>query len=149
MALDNHPNVFLFGGRAWVSELPRDQALTQLTAQRAWDIATVRAQRWWIAITIGTALGTAAAWWLGDLVGAPAFANLVFLPVGFAVGAVLGAVVNKRILGDTLAATTVGTERPTVAPLTRVPPRVIRTADADSTVREIIALSRPASEPAD
>ena len=146
MALDNHPNVFQFGGRAWVSELPREEALAQLTAQRAWDVATVRAQRWWIAISIGSALGTALTWWLAALAGAPLFANVVFLPIGFAIGAVLGAVVNKRILGDALA-TVSATERPTLVKLTRVPSRVVRTADPMSTVAEIVAISEGRARP--
>ncbi|MGV8969854.1 MAG: hypothetical protein ACOH1J_05335 [Microbacteriaceae bacterium] len=148
MALENHPHVFQFGGRAWVSALPREQALAQLTAQRAWDVATLRAQRWWVAIAVGSGLGTAVSWWLGNLVNAPAFANIVTLPIGFAIGAVLGAVVNKRLLGDLLTAP-VAAERPTVPPLTRVPTRVVRTAEEFSTVQEIIALSRPTASERD
>jgi hypothetical protein len=141
MSLNDHPKVFQFGGKVWVSELPREQALAQLTAQRAWDVAMIRAQRWWVAITIGSALGTGVTLLLSNLVGAPLFANVVFLPIGFAIGAVLGAVVNKRILGDSLA-TISASERPTLVTLTKVPARVVRTADADSTVAEIVELSR-------
>jgi hypothetical protein len=140
MALDNHPNVFHFEGRAWVSELPGPEALAQLRAQRAWDAATIRAQRWWVAIAIGATVGTGATLWIIDQAGLAPVANIIFLPLGFAVGAVLGAIVNKRILGDAIATAT-ATERPQLVHLTRIPPRVVRTADSDSTVEEIITLS--------
>lgn len=138
MALDNHPNVFRYEGKLWVSELPREQAHAQLVAQRAWDAATTRHQRWWVAIVIGAVVGVAAILGLGFALGAPPVIYLFVLPVGFGAGAVLGAVVNKRLLGDDLLPTS---QRPTVVPLTKVPFLVARRTPPDAMVAEIIDAS--------
>lgn len=138
MALDDHPNVFRYEGKLWVSELPREEAHRQLVAQRAWDAATAKQQRWWVAIVVGAAVGVLAVLGLGIALGAPPVIYLFVLPVGFGAGAVLGAVVNKRLLGvEALPAT----ERPEVVHLTKVPFLVARRAAADATAREIIDAS--------
>lgn len=136
MALDGNPWVFRFEGKLWVSEAPRERALKALTAQRAWDGQNARLQRWWLAIVIGSALGVAAALALGIATGAPPALYLFALPVGFGVGAVLGALVNKRFTPDAQHASL--PERPTTPVLVRVPPRVAATAPADASAKELI-----------
>lgn len=140
MALEEHANVFRFEGRTWVSLAPRDEARAALAAQRAWDAATARAQRWWIAIAIGAVLGTAIVFGVGVLTGAPPFLNLIVLPIGFAFGAVLGAMANKRF--NPGAAEAPATQRPAVPELTRVPASLARRIPDDTTAAEIIALAR-------
>jgi hypothetical protein len=140
MALEDHPNVFRFEGRTWVSLAPRDEARAALAAQRAWDAATARAQRWWVAIAVGAVLGTAIVFAVGVLTGAPPFLNLIVLPIGFAFGAVLGAMVNKRFNPGAVAAQ--ASARPEVPELTRVPASLARRIDPEATAAEIIALAR-------
>ena len=82
MALEQHPHAFRYEGRWWVSETPREQARDRLDAQRDWDRRNARAQRWWVSITIGAALGVALAFGLGVLVNLPAFVYLISLPIG-------------------------------------------------------------------
>jgi hypothetical protein len=139
MALEDHPNVFRYEGRLWVSLAPRDEARAALVAQRAWDAATARAQRWWVAIVIGAVLGVAIVLGLGVLTGAPPFLYLIVLPIGFAFGAVLGALVNKRFNPDATAAQ--ATARPAVPELTRVRASLARRVDPEATAAEIIALA--------
>ena len=136
--LEDHPNVFEFEGRMWVSELPRDEMRGQLVEQRAWDSATARQQRWWIAIGIGAAIGVAVALGVGVVTGVAPTAYLLALPLGFGVGAVLGAVVNRRILGDAVPTTV----RPVIAEATRVPSSVARNAPPDTSARDLIAWSK-------
>jgi len=135
--LDNHPNVFRFEGRLWVSELPKDEMRRQLLEQRSWDAATARQERWWIAIAIGAGLGVAATLGIGIATGVAPTAYLLALPLGFGVGAVLGALVNKRIVGDSVPPT----PRPTIATLRRVPKSVERRAPADATAADLLAWS--------
>jgi hypothetical protein len=148
MALDNHPNVFRFEGRLWVSEAPREDALRQFQAQRAWDDATAKAQRWWVAIGVGAAAGVGAVLALGIATGAPPVLYLFVLPIAFAFGAVLGAMVNKRMLGASPASgATAATPRPGIPALTRVPPRVATKAPADASAKDLIEWSRRGSVP--
>ncbi|MDO7882162.1 hypothetical protein [Antiquaquibacter soli] len=141
MALEAHPNVFRFDGRLWVSELPGAEARAQLVEQRTWDAAHVKSQRWVLALVVGAAVGTAATLGLGTLAGLAPAIYLVLLPLGFGAGAVLGAVVNKRLLGDRLTAPT-ATPRPTTIELTRIPSAVARRTDASTPVADLIAWSK-------
>lgn len=136
--LENHPNVFSFEGRMWVSELPREEMRRQLVEQRAWDAATARQQRWWVAIGIGAALGIAAVLTLGIFTGVDPTAYLLVLPLGFGIGAVLGALVNKRLVGDSVSST----PRPVLSPVTKVPASVSRNARSDASARELIEWSK-------
>jgi hypothetical protein len=140
MALEDHPNVFRYEGRLWVSPAPREEARAALVAQRAWDAATARAQRWWVAIVIGAVLGVGAVLGLGVLTGAPPFLYLIVLPIGFAFGAVLGAMVNKRF--NPGAGATQATPRPQVPELTRVRASLARRIAPNATAAEIIAAAR-------
>lgn len=140
MALEEHPNVFRYEGKLWVSLAPREEARTAFAAQRAWDAAAERAQRWWIAIAIGAVVGVAAVLCVGVLTGAPPFLYLIVLPVGFAFGAVLGAMVNKRF--NPGAGTAPATPRPEVPELTRVRASLARRVPADASAAEIIAMAK-------
>ncbi|HWR85712.1 MAG TPA: hypothetical protein VN200_06950 [Rhodoglobus sp.] len=135
-----NPNLFRYEGRTWVSETPPVQARAALEAQRAWDAQTARAQRWWVAIVIGAVLGTATVLGLGVLSGAPGFLYLIVLPLGFAFGAVLGALANKRFNPGALQAPS--TPRPPVPELHRVHSSVLRRIPADATAAQIIELVR-------
>jgi hypothetical protein len=135
--LEYHPNVFRFEGRLWVSELPKDEMLRQLTEQRSWDAATARQERWWIAIAVGAGLGVAATLGIGIATGVAPTAYLLALPLGFGVGAVLGAVVNRRIVGSTAPST----PRPAIATVRRVPNSVARHAPADASASDLLAWS--------
>jgi hypothetical protein len=148
MALDSHPNVFRFDGRLWVSELPGSEASAQLAAQRAWDSAHIKSQRWVPALVIGAVLGTAATLALGTWGGIAPALYLVLLPVGFGVGAVLGAVVNKRLLGDRLTDVP-PTFRPTTVELTRIPSSVARRTDEHTSADDLIAWSKQGFVPKD
>ncbi|MCU1439549.1 MAG: hypothetical protein JWP85_546 [Rhodoglobus sp.] len=148
MALDDHPNVFRFEGRLWVSEVPREDALRQFQAQRAWDDATAKAQRWWVAIGVGATVGVGAVLGLGITTGAPPVLYLFVLPIAFAFGAVLGAMINKRMLGAGRASSTAPTTpRPSIPALTRVPPRVAAKAPADASARDLIEWSKRGGVP--
>lgn len=137
--IDDHPNVFRYEGKTWVSELPREQALDQLKAQRAWDARNAKLQRWWVAIAIGAAIGTAGTLLLGTLASLAPGVYLVLLPLGFGAGAVLGALVNKRLNPEAQHASL--PPRPQTTKLTKVPPRVVRGAPSDASVRDLIEWS--------
>lgn len=141
MALDEHPNVFRFDGRLWVSAQPREEMHARLADQRAWDAAHVKSQRWTWAIALGAAAGCALTLGLGTLVGMPPAIYLVLLPIGFGIGAVLGAVINKRILaaGGTTASPT---PRPVLEELIKVPAAVARKTDETTPVADLIEWSR-------
>lgn len=141
MALDDNPHVFRHEGKLWVSELPRDEAQRQLADQRAWDAANAKHERWGLAIAIGAAVGVLVFYGLGSLAGAPPVVNLFVLPVGFAVGAVLGAVVNKRVRAVALQNSPLPA-RPVVATMVRIPPEVVKRAPEDSTATQLIDWSR-------
>jgi hypothetical protein len=136
----DHPNVFRFEGKLWVSERPAEEARGALAEQRAWDAATARAQRWWIAIAIGAALGLVVVLALSTAAGIVGFLYLIVLPVGIAIGSVLGAVVNKRFNPN--AGVAPATPRPVVPELHRVTPSVARRIPDGATAAEIIALAR-------
>lgn len=148
MAVDAHPKVFRFEGRLWVSELPGEEARAELAAQRAWDGAQVKAQRWVVALVIGAIVGTAATLAAGTALGLAPAVYLVLLPLGFGVGAVLGAVVNRRILGDRLLVAP-ETPRPTTTELTRVPSAVARRTDENTSVADLITWSKQGFVPKD
>lgn len=141
MALTDHPNVFRYEGRLWVSELPREEALHQLVEQRKWDAANAKLQRWWVAIVIGAVLGVAATLGLGALVNLPPYVYLLLLPVGFGAGAVLGALMNKRFNAPDAQHASLPA-RPATTPLTRVPPRVASKAPADVAAKQLIEWSK-------
>jgi F0F1-type ATP synthase assembly protein I len=140
VALDEHPNVFRFEGRTWVSLAPRDDALEQFRAQRAWDTANAKLQRWWVAITVGAVVGVAATLALGTAANTDPTGYLLLLPLGFGVGAILGALVNKRFNAPEGHHESLP-ERPTTVQLTQVPSRVARAAPAQATALEIIEWS--------
>jgi hypothetical protein len=137
MGLDDNPHVFRHEGRLWVSELPREEALRQVNDQRAWDAANARHERWGLAIAIGAAAGVLVTYGLGTLAGLPPVINLFVLPIGFAVGAVLGAVVNKRVRAVALHNSPLPA-RPVIAAMVRIPPEVVKKAPPDSTARQLI-----------
>ncbi len=137
---ESHPNVVRFDRKLWVSTLPAEELAAQITAQRAWDDANSRVNRWPWAIGIGAVVGTAALYAATTLLGAPPVVNLFLLPVGFAVGAVLGGLVSERLRPRRDADAALG-DRPKVDPMTRIPRRVAARADADSTAQELIDLS--------
>lgn len=141
MALDQHPNVFRYEGKLWVSELPRDTAHAQLVRQRAWDAANAKLQRWWVAIAIGAAVGTVGTLTLGSSVGLAPAIYLILLPLGFGAGAVLGALVNKWFFAPETQHASLGA-RPSTAKLVRVPSRVARAATDDASVRDLIEWSQ-------
>lgn len=140
MALDDHPNVFRFEGRTWVSLAPREDAIAQLRSQRAWDVANAKLQRWWVAIAVGAVTGVAATLLLGAAAGLPPAVYLLLLPLGFGVGVILGALANKRFNAPERQHASLPT-RPITVPLTRVPPRVARAADPSATAIDIIEWS--------
>ena len=141
MSLDDHPHVFRYEGRLWVSEVLADEARAQLVAQRAWDASNAKLQRWWVAIAVGAALGVAGTLALGTAGSLAPAIYLVLLPVGFGIGAVLGALVNKKFFAPDAQHESLG-ERPTTVQLTRVPASVARRANALTPVSELIAASR-------
>lgn len=148
MALDSHPHAFRFEGRWWVSELPAADALALLTAQRRWDAAQVRAQRWAVALVIGALVGTGGMLGIGVLAGLAPALYLVLLPLGFGVGVVVGAIVNRRLLGDRLTEAP-ATPRPVTGRLVRVPPAVVRFVDEDTTLDDLLAWSEQGYVPKD
>jgi len=141
MALDDNPWVFRHEGKLWVSELPREQMQGQLNDQRAWDAANARHERWGFAIAIGAAAGVLVFFGLGSFAGLPAVVNLFVLPVGFGIGAVLGAVVNKRVRAVALQNSPLPV-RPVIAAMVRIPPEVIKHAPHDSTGTQLMDWSR-------
>ncbi len=148
MALDSHPNVFRFEGRWWVSPLPAAEALALVTAQRRWDAAQVRAQRWLPAVVIGAIAGTGGTLGIGVIAGLAPALYLVLLPLGFAIGVVVAALINKRMLGDRLTATP-ETPRPETGRLVRVPPSVARFTDENTPLGDLMAWSEQGFVPKD
>jgi len=142
MALDNNPWVFRFDNKTFVSELPGEQALAQLEAQRTWDTQNARVNRWALAIGIGAAIGVIATFAATAALGAPPVLNLFVLPVGFAVGAVLGGKVNESLRKNRPDDASLS-PRPSATAITKVPRRVVATAPEHSTAAEIIRLSTP------
>lgn len=140
MALDEHPNVFRFEGHNWVSLAPRDEAFSQLRAQRAWDKENAKLQRWWVAMTIGAAIGVGATLWWGTTGNVDPTLYLLVLPLGFGGGAILGALVNKRFNAPERKHASLP-DRPTTVPLTVVPSRVAKAAPEYATAVEIIEWS--------
>lgn len=140
MPLDEHPNVLRHDGRLWVSDIPRERLRAQIADQRAWDAVTARRERWGLAISLGAVAGVLVTVGIATLAGAPPVANVFILPVGFAVGAVLGAVVNKRILARAPRVPDRG-PRPTVATMVRIPPEVVKRAPVDAGVEQLIRWS--------
>ncbi len=141
MAIDeSHPNVVRFDNKLWVSTLPREELAAQLSAQKAWDDASARANRWALAIGIGAVAGTGITYLAATALGAPTVVNLFLLPVGFGIGAVLGGLVNERLRPSRPADAALG-ERPTVEEMTRIPRRVANTADPSLAAHELIELS--------
>lgn len=140
MTLENHPNVFHFEGKLWVSEIPREKALAQLEQQRAWDSENAKLQRWWPAIIIGAVLGTAGILGLGILMGMAPGLYLTLLPIGFGAGAILGALVNKRFVSPEAQHPSMP-PRPVTAKLTRIPSRVAQAAPEDATAHQLIEWS--------
>ena len=141
MALEQHPYAFRYEGRWWVSETPREDARRRLDDQRDWDRRNARAQRWWVSISIGAALGVALAFGLGVLVNLAPFVYLVSLPVGFGVGAVIAALINKRIQGPDAEHASMP-KRPSIPPLTLVPRGVARKATDDASTADLIRWSK-------
>lgn len=141
MALEGHPHAFPFEGRWWVSVEPAAEARDALVAQRKWDAAHLRSQRWFWALGIGAVVGTAATLAVGTLANLAPAIYLVLLPLGFGIGAVLGAVVNRRLLGDRLHDTPEGA-RPAVPELVRVPSAVLRHVTPATPIDELLAWSR-------
>ncbi|MEQ1737274.1 MAG: hypothetical protein ABL886_12820 [Rhodoglobus sp.] len=137
---ENHPNVVRFDNKLWVSTRAREDLAAQLAAQKAWDDANARANRWALAIGIGAVSGTAATYLAASILGAPPIINLFLLPVGFAIGAVLGGLVNERLRPGRPADAALGA-RPAVEPMTRLPRRVVARADQHSTAAELIDLA--------
>ena len=140
MSLDQNPWVFRFEGRLWVSETPRERAHSELKAQRAWDAQNAKLQRWWVAIAIGAAVGVVVTLAVGTVAGLAPAVYLVLLPVGFGAGAVLGALVNKRVNPEAAHASLPA--RPTTPFLVRVPPRVASKAPSDASARDLIEWSQ-------
>ena len=146
MSLDNSPHCFRFEGKLWVSEIAPEEAISQFRAQRAWDAEAVKRQRWWPAVTVGGIVGIVATIFLSNAVNLPIALFLFTLPVGFGIGAVLGAVVNKRILG---VDGRVDGERPHLVEVTKVPFSVSRKAPEDASAAEIIEWSKQGFVPKD
>lgn len=137
---ESHPNVVRFDRRLWVSPLPAEELAAQITAQRAWDDANSRANHWPWAIGIGAVIGTGALYAATTALGAPTVVNLFLLPIGFAIGAVLGGLVSERLRPRREADAALGL-RPKVEPMTLIPRRVAARADASSSAQELITLS--------
>jgi hypothetical protein len=140
MSIEDHPNVFRFEGKLWVSEAPAETGLAQLTAQRAWDAQNIKLQRWWIAIGVGAVVGTVGTLGLGTLIGLAPVVYLVLLPVGFGIGAVLGALVNRRFFAPELRTSDMPA-RPIAPMAVKVPPRVVAKAPSDASADQLIRWS--------
>ena len=140
VALDDNPWVFRYEGKLWVSETPRERALAQFQAQRAWDARNAKLQRWWVAIAIGAVVGVVLTLALGTATGLPPAVYLILLPVGFGAGAVLGAVVNRRITPEAQHASL--PERPSAPFLVKVPRAVAYKAPADASAKDLIEWSQ-------
>jgi F0F1-type ATP synthase assembly protein I len=140
MALDNHPNVFRYEGKLWVSELPREQMRAQFVEQRAWDATHVKSERWTVALVIGAILGTGITFLLGEWGGIAPALYLFLLPIGFAFGVILAAVVNRRIVRAVAAPPQ--TPRPVLTEVTRIPSAVARKVDDETPVSDLIEWSK-------
>ncbi|MEV8253850.1 hypothetical protein AB0O95_07770 [Rhodoglobus sp. NPDC076762] len=141
MALDEHPNVFRFEARLWVSPAPRDEALEQLRAQRAWDKENARLQRWWVSLAIGAVVGTGGVLVVGTTANLDPTLYLLLLPVGFGGGAIIGALINKRFNAPEAQHASLPA-RPTTAPLTLIPSRVAKAAPEHASAAELIEWSK-------
>jgi len=141
MTLDDHPNVFRFESRIWVSEAPREDALEQIRAQRAWDKQNAKLQRWWVALGLGAIIGVTAVLVFGTTSNIDPTLYLLALPVGFGGGAILGALVNKRFNAPDAQHASLPA-RPTTVPLTLVPSRVAKAAPEQASAKEIIEWSQ-------
>jgi len=148
MALENHPNVFRFEGRLWVSPEDRETAQAAFAAQRRWDAGQLRSQHWTLALALGAIAGTAATLGLGTLGGLPPVFYLILLPVGFGIGAVIGARVNRRILGSRITDVPT-TPRPETPPLTRIPSAVAKRVSDVTPVADLISWSEQGFVPKD
>lgn len=145
MTLDNHPNVFRYEGKLWASELPRDEMLAAFVAQRAWDAAHVKAERWTLSFVLGAIAGTIATLVLGTAIGLSPATYLVLLPLGFGGGVVLGAVVNRWLLGlsrNTAEAAHVLDGRPELHEMTKVPAAVARNTDEFTPIADLMEWSQ-------
>ena len=142
MALDDSPWVFRYDNKWFVSELPREEMLAQLKAQRDWDTENARVNRWALAIGVGAAVGVVVTFVVSLWLGAPPVLNLFLLPVGFAVGAVLGGRINESLRTKRPEDADLP-PRPKAAAMTKVPRRVVANSDALLSAREIIRLSTP------
>lgn len=142
MALDDSPWVFRYDNKWFVSELPKEQMLAQLQAQRDWDTENARVNHWALAIGIGAAAGTVATFVLTLWLGAPPVLNLFLLPVGFAIGAVAGGRINESLRTKRPEDAQLP-PRPKAATITKVPRRVVANGDALLSAKEIIRLSTP------
>jgi hypothetical protein len=141
MSVADNPNVFRYEGRLWISTEPREAARAALVAQRAWDAQNARLQRWWVAIVIGAVVGVAATLALGTLASLGPAVYLLLLPVGFGIGAVGGALVNKRFFAPDPQHASLPA-RPVTPELVRVPARVAAKAPAGASTAELIGWSK-------
>lgn len=148
MALENHPNTFRFEGRLWVSPEPREIAQAAFAAQRKWDAGQLRSQHWTLALALGAIAGTGATLALGTWGGLPPVFYLILLPLGFGVGAVVGARINRRILGSRITDVPT-TPRPETPPLTRIPSAVAKYVDDGTPVTDLISWSEQGFVPKD
>ncbi|MBH0129200.1 hypothetical protein [Salinibacterium sp. NK8237] len=140
MALEEHPNVFRFEARLWVSPAPREEAREQLRAQRAWDKENARLQRWWVSFSIGAAVGVGGILAVGAASNLDPTLYLLLLPLGFGGGAILGALINKRFNAPEAQHASLPA-RPTTVPLTLIPSRVAKAAPEFASAAEIIEWS--------
>jgi len=141
MALDQHPNVFRFEARLWVSLAPRDEAREQLQAQRAWDKENAKLQRWWISFSIGAAVGVAGVLAVGSAANLDPTLYLLLLPLGFGGGAIAAALINKRFNAPDAQHASLPA-RPTTPALTLVPSQVAKAAPEQASASEIIEWSK-------
>ena len=137
-----HPNVVRFDNKLFVSLRPATELAAQLAAQRAWDDANARVNHWAWAIGIGAAAGSVVTFVATWFLGAPPVINLFLLPVGFAIGAVVGGRINESLRSRRPADAALG-PRPTSIPMVKIPRRVAADADRLSTAQELIDLSSP------
>lgn len=143
MTLDNHPNVFRYEGKLWVSELPREVMRAQFIEQRAWDATHLKSERWTLSLVLGALAGVAGTLVGGTSIGLAPAIYLVLLPVGFGAGVVLGALVNRWLLRQSeQTASHSPTVRPELGDVVRVPSGVARKADEFTPTHELIEWSR-------
>jgi|GEM_PF-1891366 len=140
MNLDNHPHVFRFEARTWVSLAPREDALAQLRAQRAWDAENAKLQRLWVSLTVGAVIGVGATLFLGSTANLDPTLYLLLLPLAFGGGAIIGALVNRRFNAPDARHASMP-PRPTTVALTLVPSRVAQAAPEGASAQELIEWS--------